>query len=101
MGSVGSCYDNAMCESFFATLECELIHRTTFRTREEAELQVFDFIESFYNRYRRHSAIDQKCPLRYEQDNWPDDDSALATRFRGTLEVDSMPGSDNLQNHYT
>ena len=45
MGSVGDCYDNAMCESFFATLECELIDRTTFRTHAEAKLAIFEFIE--------------------------------------------------------
>jgi putative transposase len=45
MGTVGDCYDNAMCESFFASLECELIDRTTFRTREQARMGVFDYIE--------------------------------------------------------
>ena len=57
MGSVGDCYDNAMCESFFATLECELLDRTRFGDREQAELEVFDFIEGFYNTHRRHSAL--------------------------------------------
>ncbi len=58
MGSVGDAYDNAMCESFFATLECELLDRHRFRTQAEARLAVFDFIESWYNRRRRHSALD-------------------------------------------
>ncbi len=48
LGSVGDCYDNAVCESFFATLECELLDRVTLRTPREARLAVFDFIEGFY-----------------------------------------------------
>lgn len=67
MGSVGDCYDNAMAESFFATLECELIDRTVFRTRKEAQLEVFDFIEAFYNRKRRHSSIDYLSPVNFER----------------------------------
>ena len=55
MGSVGDCFDNAMCESFFATLECELIKRKSFRTQAEARMAVFDFIEGWYNPHRRHS----------------------------------------------
>lgn len=66
MGSVGDCYDNAMAESFFATLECELIDRTSFRTRTEARLAVFDFIEGFYNPRRRHSSLDYDSPANYE-----------------------------------
>jgi putative transposase len=50
MRSVGDAYDNAMCESFFATLECELIDRHRFKTQAEARIAVFDFIEGFYNR---------------------------------------------------
>ena len=49
-GSVGDCYDNAMCESFFATLECELIERRSFRSHSEARMATFDFIEGWYNR---------------------------------------------------
>jgi putative transposase len=67
MGSVGDCYDNAMCESFFATLECELLDRTRFVDRAEAELAVFDFIEGFYNTRRRHSALGYLAPLTFEQ----------------------------------
>jgi len=66
MGSVGDCYDNAMAESFFATLECELIDRTVFHTRKEGQLEVFDFIEAFYNRKRRHSSIDYLSPVTFE-----------------------------------
>ena len=49
MGSRGDCYDNALCESFFATLECELLERSSFRTPIEARMAVFDFLEGFYN----------------------------------------------------
>jgi len=66
MGSVGDCYDNAMCESFFATLECERIERTSYATRKEARLSVFDFIEGWYNPRRLHSALDYHSPIRYE-----------------------------------
>ena len=66
MGSVGDCFDNAMCESFFATLECELIDRSTFRTHEDARDAIFDFIEGFYNRRRRHSALGQRSPVQFE-----------------------------------
>jgi putative transposase len=54
MGSVGDCFDNALCESFFATLECELLDRETFRTQAEARLAVFQFIEGWYNPHRLH-----------------------------------------------
>ncbi len=66
MGSVGDCYDNALCESFFATLECELLDRQTFRNPTEARLRVFEFIEGWYNPHRRHSALGHLSPLRYE-----------------------------------
>jgi putative transposase len=67
MGSVGDAYDNAMCESFFATLECELLERERFRNPAEAKLKVFDFIEGWYNPHRRHSALGQKSPLQFER----------------------------------
>jgi putative transposase len=67
MGSVGDCYDNAMAESFFATLECELLARQTFRTRLEARTALFEYREAFYNRQRRHSALDYLSPDAYER----------------------------------
>jgi putative transposase len=67
MGSVGDAYDNAMCESFFATLECELLDRERFRTQVDARLAIFDFIEGWYNPRRRHSALDYLSPLMYER----------------------------------
>jgi len=67
MGSVGDAYDNAMCESFFATLECELLDRQRFRTQADARLAVFDFIEGWYNPRRRHSALDYLSPMIFER----------------------------------
>ena len=69
MGSVGDCYDNAMCESFFATLECELIDRTTFRTQADARLAIFEFIEGWYNRHRRRSSLGYLSPRAYESES--------------------------------
>ncbi len=67
MGSRGDCYDNAMCESFNATLECELLVKHRFRTQREAEAAVFDFIEAWYNPHRRHSALDYLSPINFER----------------------------------
>lgn len=69
MGSVGDAYDNALCESFFATLECELIEQHHFRNQAEARMAVFDFIEGWYNPHRRHSSLGQKSPLSFERDH--------------------------------
>ena len=69
MGSVGDAYDNAMCESFFATLECELIDRRRFRTVAEARREVFSFIEGFYNTRRLHSALGYRSPANFEKLN--------------------------------
>ena len=67
MGSVGDAYDNAMCESFFATLECELLDQRKFHTKAEARMAVFEFIEGWYNPGRRHSALGYKSPVNYER----------------------------------
>ena len=67
MGSIGDAYDNAMCESFFATLETELIERKLFTNQAEARMAVFDFIEAWYNPHRRHSALGHMSPLNYER----------------------------------
>ena len=66
MGSVGDCYDNAMAESFFASLECELLDRSTFRNRAEARTELFRWIEGWYNPHRRHSAIRYLSPVNFE-----------------------------------
>jgi putative transposase len=72
VGSVGDCYDNAVTESFFATLECELLHRGRFRTRTQARLAVFDSLEGFSNSRRRHSALGQLSPTHFERSHQPD-----------------------------
>lgn len=71
MGSVGDCYDNALCESFFATLECELIDRRCFPTHAVARREIFDYIESWYNRQRRHSALNYESPMNFERAHVP------------------------------
>lgn len=67
MGSVGDAYDNAMCESFFATLECELLDRRKFPTKAEARMAIFQFIEGSYNPGRRHSALAYLSPVACER----------------------------------
>jgi putative transposase len=76
MGSVGDCFDNAMAESFFATLECELLDRRSFKTQVEARMAVFDFIEGWYNPHRRHSALDYHSPINYERIQQPQTSTA-------------------------
>jgi putative transposase len=71
MGSVGDCFDNALCETFFATLECELLNRKSFKTQAEARMAVFQFIEGWYNPHRRHSALDYLSPIDYERNHAP------------------------------
>jgi putative transposase len=66
MGQVGSALDNAISESFVASLKCELLHRHRFLSREAARMAVFDYIEAFYNRVRRHSSLDYLSPSEYE-----------------------------------
>jgi putative transposase len=67
VGSVGDAYDNAMAESFFATLGCELLDRRSFRSRAEARMAVFSYIEGWYNPSRRHSALGYLSPVSYEE----------------------------------
>jgi putative transposase len=67
MGSVGDAYDNAMAESFFATLECELIDRRRWQTPAEAKVAVFEFIEGRYNSQRRHSSLGNLSPHEFER----------------------------------
>lgn len=66
MGSVGDGNDNAMCESFFATLECELLERRRFASQAEAKMACFSFIEGWYNPVRLHSALGYRSPMAYE-----------------------------------
>ena len=67
MGSRGDAYDNAMAESFFATIECELFARHKFGSHAEARLAIVRYIEGWYNPHRRHSALGQVSPIRFEQ----------------------------------
>ena len=67
MGSIGDCFDNAMAESFFATLETELIDRSDWTTVAEAKAAVFEYIEVFYNRIRRHSSLGNLSPEQFEE----------------------------------
>jgi putative transposase len=67
MGSVGDCFDNAMAESFFATLETKLIDRSDWASPAEAKTAVFEYIEVFYNRIRRHSSLGSLSPEQVEE----------------------------------
>jgi putative transposase len=67
MGSVGDCFDNALCESFFATLECELLDRRRFKTQAEARIAVFEFLEGWYNPHRLHSSLGYLSPAEFEK----------------------------------
>ena len=67
MSRAGNCYDNAAMESFFGTLKCELIHDRHYRTRTEARQDIFEYIEVFYNRQRRHSSLGYLSPVAYEE----------------------------------
>ena len=69
MSRKGNCYDNATMESFWSTLKLELIYRRDFATRAAARSQIFDYIESFYNRQRAHSALDYRSPVDFETQN--------------------------------
>jgi transposase InsO family protein len=70
MSATGCCYDNAITESFFGTLKRELVHHCSFTTRQEAQSRIFRYIEGFYNRKRRHSAIGYLSPEQFEQEHF-------------------------------
>jgi transposase InsO family protein len=69
-GQPGTCFDNAAAESFFATLKKELLHRATWPTRQQAQTAIFTYIESFYNRRRRHSTLDYRSPAEFETNHF-------------------------------
>lgn len=69
MGGLGCCWDNAVAESFFHSFKIEAIHGNRFETRKKMEYEVFDYIERFYNKKRRHSTIGRVSPFEYEQEN--------------------------------
>jgi putative transposase len=66
MSRKGNCYDNAVVESFFSTLKNELVHERDYHTREEAQADIFEFIEVFYNRRRLHQTLDYVSPMQFE-----------------------------------
>ena len=98
MGSVGDCYDNALCESFFATLEVELLDRTTLKNHSQARLALFEFIEAWYNRRRRHQSLGYLSPERFEAlHHRPHPAEARDERFRGTWGAGVLADSSELQ----
>jgi len=97
MGSVGDAYDNALCESFFATLECELLDRERFRTQADARLAIFDFIEGWYNPRRRHSALDYLSPMIYERARGTSDRAVPSGSTIDTRGAISIPPSERVQ----
>ena len=86
MGSVGDAYDNAIAESFFASLECALIDRRSWKTFAEARMAIFTWIEAWYNPRRRHSGIGQKSPINFEKE-LQDKDQTIPT----TAHEDGLP----------
>jgi putative transposase len=77
MGGVGDAYDNAMAESFFASLECELIDRRSFQTKADARMALFTYIEGWYNPRRRHSALGRVSPVNFERSYTPKKPTAV------------------------
>ena len=102
MGSVGDCFDNARCESFFATLECELLDRGRFKTQVEARMAVFEFIEGWYNPHRRHSALDYLSPINYERIQQTESLTASPTPSTkaGQLQIVRSPGLEATMSRY-
>ena len=68
MSGKGKCLDNAVAESFFGTIKNELIYQTRYKTREQAKSSIFEYIETFYNRVRRHSYLNYQSPVSFEND---------------------------------
>lgn len=71
MSRPGNCWDNAVVESFFATLKTELVHHRRFQTRQQAKTEIFEYLEGFYNRQRRHSTLGYLSPVDFEQQTGP------------------------------
>ena len=87
LGSVGDAYDNAMCESFFGTLEAELLDRYTFRSQVDARMAIFRYIEGWYNPKRRHSSLGYQSPANFEAKNRP----AAAAKSLAPANVPAYP----------
>ena len=90
MGSRGDCFDNAVAESFFATLKKELIHRRTWPTKAELRTEVFDYIEVFYNRRRRHSTLGLLSPADFENSTLSPDGTSLAASRLASHQQDQV-----------
>lgn len=90
MGSVGDAYDNATCESFFATLECELLDRRRFATKAEARMAVFEFIEGWYNPTRRHSSLGRISPAEFERRHAINPERAVTHRLARSLALQAL-----------
>ncbi len=88
MGSKGSCFDNAVAESFFATLKKELVHRRSWPTRRELTSEVFEYVEAFYNRARRHSTLGYLSPMEFETSTlMPDGARDAASRLASPNQI--------------
>ena len=87
LGSVGDCYDNALCERFFASLECELLDRRRITTKYEARLALFEYIAGFYNTRRRHSSLGEHSPANFERrfKNLPESQTVNRPRKLGNI----------------
>ena len=89
MGTVGDAYDNAMCESFCATLECELLARRRFATKAEARMAIFEFIEGWYNPTRRHSGLGRISPIEFERRHSMHHEHAVTHRAARSVAVEA------------
>lgn len=77
IGSTGDAYDKALAESFFGTLECELLERTRFPSRQAARMVLFEWLETWYNRRRRHSSLEMLAPIEFER-RWQQQQAAIS-----------------------
>src|SRR3712207_9301755 len=92
MGGVGACYDNALIEAFWSRMQVELLDRRRWRTRIELANAIFEYLEIWHNRRRRHSALGWMSPLEFEnrsKSSWPRNP---ATRHRGTRGIPEQIG---------
>jgi transposase InsO family protein len=97
MGSIGQCYDNAVIESFWGRMQTELLNRKRWKTRIELANAIFDYLEIFHNRQRRHSGLGMRTPIEFELLHQPAQPVARNQvwrnhQTRGTSESPDMPG---------